>query len=181
MVARVDDARMLPTMTRDDPFAPSGTGEVRDFSGRPLRYVQPGQVAIATEPQSFVTIVGSCVSVCVFDSEGGVGGLNHFLLPRHLGDPDSARYGPGAMRRLLDGVAAVGAARARLAAKVFGGACVLAQGLGGARHLGRENVAVAMETLAEAGIPVVGEDLGGTRGRKLVFHADTGVTWVRKL
>lgn len=145
-----------------------------------MTYVQPGQVVVSLEACSLVTIVGSCVAVCVCDRARRIGGLNHYLLPGRVGD-ESARCGPGAIRRLLEEVVARGADRERLVAKVFGGALILGEGCRHDSNLGRENVRVALELLEKSGVPVVTEDVCGTRGRKLIFHSDTGDTWVRRL
>ncbi len=45
-------------------------------------YLHPGEVYVTGEPTRITTILGSCVSVCLFDARAGVAGLNHFLLPR---------------------------------------------------------------------------------------------------
>lgn len=85
------------------------------------------------------------------------------------------------MRNLIERMVDAGAVRERLVAKVFGGASLLGDGRAPGRRLGTENVRLAFSILAEAGIPVVAEDVCGTRGRKVIFHADTGDTWVRRL
>jgi hypothetical protein len=51
----------------------------------------------------------------------------------------------------------------------------------GARNLGDENVQLALRLLEEARIPVLDRDVGGARGRKLIFHVDDGAAWVRQL
>ncbi len=40
-----------------------------------------GELHVATEPTVISTILGSCVSVCLFDPVGKAGGMNHILLP----------------------------------------------------------------------------------------------------
>ena len=58
----------------------------------------------------------------------GVGGLNHFLLPKNNGGSDThagERYGDTAMEVLINGLLKRGARRGNLEAKVFGGARVL--------------------------------------------------------
>lgn len=155
--------------------------ESLDFSGRPLAHVQPGQVLVSAEPRSFVTILGSCVTVCVYDPARRMGGLNHFLLPEAGVGVLSTRYGRGAMRKLIEKMLAQGAVKERLVAKVFGGACLLPNNQAVGDHLGGRNVKLAFSVLDEAGIPVVADDVRGTRGRKLIFHSDTGDTWVRRL
>lgn len=145
-------------------------------------YLHPGQIAIAPEPARITTILGSCVSVCLFDERRGIGGACHFQLPLRAGDAHrSARFGNVALELLVEGLVAEGSRRAGLQAKVFGGACVLDAFRGRADHLGAQNVDVALSLLDAWKLPVVGRDVGGRRGRKLLFHTDTGVALVRLL
>ena len=57
-------------------------------------YLHPGQLVVSAAPCSVSTILGSCVAVCVWDEETGIGGMNHFLLPNFAGRGlSSARFG----------------------------------------------------------------------------------------
>lgn len=147
------------------------------------RYLPPGQILASWEPARITTILGSCVAVCVWDPELGVGGMNHFLLPRGSATTSTAagRFGSLAVPRLIENVLAFGGRQDDLRAKVFGGACVLEAFRGGTRHLGTQNVEAAFEVLRKESIPVVAEDVGGDRGRKLVFSTSDGSAWVRAL
>jgi chemotaxis protein CheD len=151
-----------------------------DTGARPQVYLHAGQVAVAADPTAIVTVLGSCVAVCLWDPATRIGGVNHFLLPHHVERERSARFGNVAVPELVDAVVRAGARRGSLVAKVFGGACVL----GVARHarrLGDENAALALHLLEEARIPVLDRDVGGERGRKLVFVSDEGTAWVKLL
>ena len=146
----------------------------------PLRvYLAPGRLYASGEDVQVTTILGSCVSVCIWDAQAQVGGINHFLLPS--GSPASPRFGESAVALLIGRVLELGAQRGRLTAKVFGGACVLEAFRADQWSLGTRNVEIAREQLAAAAIPVVGEDVGGDLGRKLVFHVRTGAAWVRPI
>jgi chemotaxis protein CheD len=162
--------------------APADAGPPPPADGRPLAYVHVGHVFVSATPRVATTVLGSCVSVCLWDPALGAGGLNHFLLP-HQGQPGepSARYGDVAIEELLAALERLGCRRRSLRAKLFGGASVVDTGRAGADTLGMKNVAMARELLAATGIPVIGEDVGGTHGRKLVFHTDDGAAWVRKI
>jgi chemotaxis protein CheD len=150
-------------------------------SPRRNRYLQPGQLVACSEPTTVTTILGSCVAVCLWDHRRKLGGVNHYLLPYWSdGRELSARFGPIAIARTLDRVLALGGSSGDLQAKLFGGACVLALSTGG-EHIGLQNVRVARERLTAAGVPIVAEDVGGNRGRKLVFHTDTGLALVKTL
>src|SRR6478735_5960064 len=109
-----------------------------------LIYVEPGQLSVTTEPHRLRTILGSCVSVCLYDPGRRIGGMNHFMLPRAPErDATSARYGDVAMSRLLERMLRVGADQHVLCAQVCGGARVLA-GMSEIMHLGRSNVDFAL-------------------------------------
>jgi len=91
------------------------------------------------------------------------------------------RYGNIAIEQLLERLERAGTRRAGLLAKVFGGACVLDAMRGKENHLGAKNVEIARLALAEAGIPVVASDVGGGRGRKLIFYPHDGSAMVKLL
>ncbi len=145
-------------------------------------YLHPGQMVTSSTPCSISTILGSCVAVCVWDEEKGVGGMNHFLLPHFAGQgASSARFGNVAIEQLLERLERTGARRTFMRAKIFGGATVVEalRGVGGS--LGRSNVELARKLLAHAGIQVVAEDVEGASGRKLIFRTDDGSALVRLL
>jgi len=145
---------------------------------RERRFLQPGHLIISPEPVAITTILGSCVAVCLWDANRGVGGMNHFMLPIPVaGHVASARFGNVAMQQLVDGVKAFGGRRPSLRAKVFGGASMFPiAGTNGRNHLGVQNGEVAVAFLRRAGIAIVERDLGGTRGRKVIFHTDEGTS-----
>jgi chemotaxis protein CheD len=143
-------------------------------------YLHAGQLVAAATPTAVTTVLGSCVSVCLHDPVSRVGGMNHFLLPLHVDRERSPRFGTVAVPALVEAVVQAGAARARLVAKVFGGASVIAA-MSCGRRLGEENARLALRLLEEARIPVLDHDVGGGRGRKLVFFVDEGTAWVRAL
>ncbi len=156
------------------------SGRAPDTGTRPQLYLHAGQLAVAAEPSAIVTVLGSCVAVCLWDPGSRVGGVNHFLLPHHVERERSARFGTVAVPQLVDAVVRAGASRSGLVAKVFGGASVLGAGPR-TRRLGDENAALALHLLEEARIPVLDRDVGGERGRKLVFVSDEGTAWVKLL
>jgi chemotaxis protein CheD len=151
-----------------------------DSGDRAQVYLHAGQLHVASAPTAITTVLGSCVSVCLYDPVAKVGGMNHFLLPLHVEREASLRFGTVAVPALIDAVLRAGASRGGLVAKVFGGASVIGP-LAKGRRLGDENAALAMRLLEQARIPVLDHDVGGQRGRKLVFIVDEGTAWVRQL
>ena len=153
-----------------------------DERERKPAYLLAGQLLISEEPCQVTTILGSCVAACVWDPGLGVGGLTHFLLPAGPErGPSSPKFGNVAVVTLIEGLVRFGGRPERFVAKVFGGACVLEPMRGRSRHLGLQNVEIALHLLAQHGIPVLAQDVGGDRGRKLIYHTDTGGSWIRRL
>lgn len=151
-------------------------------AGRASVYLPPGKLFASSEPCAVTTILGSCVAVCLWDSVLKVGGINHFLLPYWVGNGhSSARFGNVAVQRLFEKLLALGSSKRHLQAKLFGGACVIGALPDKENHLGMKNVQMAQKLLEEEGIPVVGSDVGGRRGRKLIFQVDDGTAWVKML
>jgi chemotaxis protein CheD len=146
-------------------------------------FLHSGQVFASSERKVISTILGSCVSICLFDLRTRAGGMNHYLLPTHIVASDSnARYGTVAFELLCARLVERGCRLGDCVAKVFGGARVTAVGVGDdGTHLGLRNVDLARDLLAQRGIPIVAADVGGHVGRKLVFDTHSGSAWVRKL
>ncbi|MHB8835663.1 MAG: chemotaxis protein CheD [Candidatus Methylomirabilia bacterium] len=135
-----------------------------------------GEYRVSRTPEVLYTLLGSCVAVCLFDAAAGIGGMNHILLPGRAEDEgrfeDVARFGLDAVELLVRSLVDTGAARRRLAAKLFGGGHVI-------RHMdevtspGFRNVRFINEVMKKERIPVVGADLGGYEARKVWFRTDT--------
>jgi chemotaxis protein CheD len=141
---------------------------------RERKYVQPGQIHVSAKPTAITTILGSCVAVCLWDEQRQIGGLNHFMLPFTVGTAmASPRFGNVAMEMLLNEMKAAGGRQPLLRARVFGGSCMF-EAMRSSAHLGQKNVDLAMEILTRLRIEVVQVDVGGNRGRKIIFNTDEG-------
>jgi chemotaxis protein CheD len=151
----------------------------------PLRavYLEPGGLVAAVRPTEVTTILGSCVSVCLWDERLRLGGINHFLLPSApSGQHPNGRHGDAAIPMLLRELERLGSQRLHLRAKVFGGAHMAGPPPPGAPpSLGQRNAELARRLLREVGIDIVAEDLGGSAGRKLRFRTDDGMALVKTL
>ncbi len=143
-------------------------------------FLLPGQYLVAKDPTLVSTILGSCISVCLWDPRLGVGGINHFLLPEGDVATASMRYGNVANLTLLDKLAALGCSPKSLQSKVFGGAHTFSTGNHEA-SLGARNVQVAIDFLRKAGIPIVAKDVSGRFGRRILFNTGDGSATIKLL
>lgn len=151
------------------------TGARRFFNGADRCWhvqVTQGETYVTGSGQEVLTtVLGSCIAACIRDPAAGVGGMNHFLLAQGHGEDRSAlRYGVNAMELLINGLLARGAMRARLQAKLFGGAAVIA----GLSDIGLANADFARRYLEAEGIALAGGDTGGTQPRRIQYWPRTG-------
>jgi chemotaxis protein CheD len=145
-------------------------------------YLHAEQVFVSESPRTVMTILGSCVSVCLWDPLLGAGGMNHFLLPYHSNTrQDVGRYGNVAVRLLLERMDSLGCRRRTLLAKIFGGARITLASPGNEIHLGQKNVDLALSLLEKENISVVARDVGGMLGRKVLFNTGDGAAWVKAI
>lgn len=110
--------------------------------------------------------------------------MNHFLLPGEGGadlalSGEDLRLGVNAMEVLINALLRRGARRARLEAKAFGGASFLSPT--SALAIGERNAAFVRRFLTREGIPILREDLGGDRPRRVNYEPATGRAWVSRL
>jgi chemotaxis protein CheD len=161
---------MRSALARVDAAAPRRFLNAQDGCWH-VQVTQGETYVTADANEVLTTVLGSCIAACIRDPLAGVGGMNHFLLAHgRAGDANATRYGVNAMEMLINGLLQRGAARARLEAKLFGGASVIA----GLSDVGAANAAFAERFLADEGIALVGGDVGGKRARRVQFWPVTG-------
>jgi chemotaxis protein CheD len=140
-----------------------------------------GGIFASSQPHLVTTILGSCVSVCLWDGTLQRGGINHFMLPLWNGEGlASPKYGNIAIAKLIERLQKMGSDRRDLRAKVFGGGVVL-RVANPFMNIGDRNIQIAEDLLRSENIPIISADTGGTVGRKLIFHTGTGTVLVKKL
>ena len=146
--------------------------------------ILPGEYFATDKDVVLVTVLGSCVAACIRDTRVGVGGMNHFMLPRSERDPSSpvsmsARYGTFAMEILINQLIKMGGQRMSMEAKVFGGGNVL-RGFT-TNNIGESNADFVLEYLRNEGIRIAAEDMLGVHPRKIYFFPRTGKVLVKKI
>ncbi len=144
---------------------------------RRITVAQGDSVATRDLDVVYTTVLGSCVAVCLFDKRARVGGINHFLLAdaAPTGLEQTAflnRYGIHSMELLINAMIKTGAMRSNFKARIYGGA-TMREGLGA---IGERNIEFARKFLANEGIPLLGEDVGGSSARRVEFMPGYGLS-----
>lgn len=145
--------------------------------------VLPGEYFATKDNVMITTLLGSCVSVCLYDATAKVGGMNHFLLPDG-GDANdllssAGRYGVYAMELLINHLIKLGARREHFRAKVFGGGSVI-KGMT-TQNIGKKNVDFIQSYLQNEGISIESSDLLDIYPRRVNFFPSTGRVMMKKL
>jgi chemotaxis protein CheD len=169
--------RVAPADRRSlDPLLQSGVRcHIDGETGMVHVRISPGDYYVTAVDEMLVTILGSCVAVCMRDPVVGVGGMNHFLLAESAsgdwgGVSATTRYGNHAMETLIDDIIALGGVRSRFEVKVFGGAHVIDSSMA----IGQNNVEFAERYLANEGMPIAASHVGGFHPRRIHYFPQTG-------
>lgn len=149
-------------------------------------HVGMAEIKITVAPYRLVTSgLGSCIGLCMYDRVAKVGGMAHIMLPvpTCLTDADlGGKYAVTAIPLLLQGMLKNGANKNRLFAKMAGGAAMFTfPGQNSVLKIGERNAQTIREILAESGIPLVAEDVGGTYGRTVQFDTESGELTVKTI
>lgn len=123
--------------------------------------------------------LGSCIAVCIWDGESGVGGLLHFLLPDSAVDPQRAVQQPGTfadtgLESLFNHAYAVGLAKRRCRVRLVGGAEMRGRDRSSTFPVGYRNILAARSILWRLGLLIEGEATGGAVPRTVTFDLADG-------
>ena len=129
--------------------------------------------------------LGSCIGISLYDPQTKIGGLLHIMLPdstQARASDNPAKFADTGLPLMLKDVLAQGASRARLEAKIAGGAQMFAfANATDIMRVGARNAEAAKKMLKDLGIKLVAEDTGGTYGRTVSINLEDGVYIVKTI
>jgi chemotaxis protein CheD len=127
--------------------------------------------------------VGSCVAIMLFDPQASAAAMAHVLLPstRLARDvTNHAKFPETAVPLLVSRLKSLGADPRRMVAKLAGGASMFSQLVTpGTIQMGERNVLASRGALRAAGVPLLGESVGGEHGRSIRFYVQDGRVEIR--
>ncbi|MCL2107889.1 MAG: chemotaxis protein CheD [Oscillospiraceae bacterium] len=127
--------------------------------------------------------LGSCVGICLYDKSAKIGGLSHIMLPDSKSVTAGAannrmKFADTAIPDMLSKMLTMGAVKARITAKIAGGAHMFPTS-NEKFNIGDRNVAAVKSTLASLKIPITAQDCGENYGRTVFFNVVDGVMEVK--
>ncbi len=128
--------------------------------------------------------LGSCVGVILYDLDQELAGLAHVMLPdSNLSRNNTihpAKYADTAVPALLDRLVSYGASRKKVKAKIAGGAQMFKiSSKNDMMKIGLRNIEAVKKELERLTIPLIAEDVGGNRGRTIIFNPKSGILTIR--
>lgn len=145
-----------------------------------------GELGFTTAEKNILqTFVGSCVAICIYDSQAKIAGMAHVMLPKNnTSDPNpkpEGKFADIAIKILLEKLVVNGAKPSRLKAKMAGGANVFQnENKKTTFNIGLRNVDTIRSILAEKKIMIISEDVGSTAGRWITFDANSSKLAVKE-
>jgi len=154
--------------------------------GLPSIYLHPGELVICKEPTRVITVLGSCVSVIMYNRRLKFGAICHGTMPRckdiqRCTEPciDAFKFMDCAIQHMLVGFREFGIRNKDIEVKIFGGADTLMSR--SSNTIGSQNIKVTLDTLGREKLGVMGADVGDNFGRKLIFLTHTGDVYLKRL
>lgn len=149
--------------------------------------IKPGEYYVTDKNELITTVLGSCVSACIRDRSIGIGGMNHFMLPKEVNGAngrweatdvnEAARYGNYAMENLINDILKRGGNRKFLEIKIFGGCNVLPVNT----YVGKRNIDFVRKFLFNEGYSIDAESVGHSTPLKVQYNPKTGKARIKKL
>lgn len=127
--------------------------------------------------------LGSCVLVTLYDMQRKIGASAHIMLPNSesLNGRTPYQCADTAIAAMLEGLQGKGTRLQDMVAKMAGGARMFSDYEDRDQGIGAQNITSIRQILSKEGIPLIGEDTGGSYGRSIEFHLDSGRLIVRAI
>lgn len=150
-------------------------------------HVGMADLVVASAPVKLITLgLGSCIGLVIFDPVAKIVGMAHIMLPESRGIQGIEKVGKfadTAVPAVIDEMVKKGASKARMKAKIAGGAQMFALPDAPTDFLavGSRNVKETTGMLMKMGIPLVASDTGGNKGRTVEFSTSTWMLTIKTL
>lgn len=139
---------------------------------------------VAFAPIKLITVgLGSCVGIAIIDKNLGIGGLAHIMLPDSLQFnkiTNEMKFADLAIPMLVENMIKKGAKLKNMRAKIAGGASMFNfPDKSIVMDIGNRNGIAVKNALKILSIPILAEDIGGNKGRTLIFDTTNGLLSIR--
>lgn len=163
----------------------------------PMFHLKPGEIHFSERPSVVMTILGSCVSVTMFNRRLGVAAICHAQLPKvnpgkcclescpetgrmNIWPSETFKYVDCSICYMRKRFGKLGIKRNEIEVKLFGGADVLPSRTdNGKMTIGSQNIETALRVINGEQLRLLASKIGGNSGYKIFFHTHTGEVFLR--
>jgi chemotaxis protein CheD len=154
----------------------------------PTIYLKPGEVYFGTEPSRVVTVLGSCIAVIMYHRHTRIGAICHAVMPTYASakkkrplSEEVLQYVDSSVEWMLKHFEKIGISPKDLEVKIFGGSEIFydSKKYKTSISVGRKNIEAALNSIHEKKLKLKAWNVGGSKGRKVIFYTDTGEVFTR--
>lgn len=142
--------------------------------------------AVVYSPDRLITMgLGSCIGIALYDSDKKIGGLVHIMLPdsnqfKNIVNP--LKYADLGIEDLFKKMLNLGCRKTSITAKIAGGASMFNfPDKKISSDIGKRNSKAAIEVIKRLSIPLLAEDVGGNKGRTMIFDSKDGRVTIKSI
>jgi chemotaxis protein CheD len=160
----------------------------RNFHELPVVYLHPGEIFFSNKPSMVSTVLGSCLSITMFDDRTKFGAISHCQLPICKGANKHCRnciapykFVECTIKNMITKFEENKINRYDLAVKIFGGADVFSNEEGLFLDVGKQNIITAKKEIIDYKLNLVAMDVGGNEGRQIIFTTNNGDIFLHRI
>ena len=142
--------------------------------------------AIVSSPDRLITMgLGSCIGIAIYDRVKKIAGLVHIMLPdskqfKNIVNP--LKYADLGIENLVNQMINKGCRKENMTAKIAGGASMFNfPDKKIISDIGKRNSLAAIEIINKLSIPIIGQDIGGNKGRTMIFESEDGSVLIKSI
>lgn len=161
-----------------------------EFDSCKLIYLHPGEVYFTIKPEVISTVLGSCLTVTMFNKETGLSGISHALLPNcktSLKNCEKCiepfKYVDCSIKIMIKKFDANKISRRNIEVKMFGAAEMMESSNQNTamESVAKKNILTALDILENENLSLSASDLGGRCGRRIIFFTKDGSVYLKRL
>ncbi len=159
-----------------------------EFSGLHVVYLHQGEIFFGDKHILISTVLGSCLSITMYNKKLGLGGISHCQLPHCFGGncdkcSEVFKYVDCTLEKMLQKFDRLKIKREDVEIKAFGGGDVLITNEESqkSKTIGRQNINALMNWMDQNKLKLTAFDMGGKKGRKIFFIPSTGEIFLKRI
>lgn len=141
---------------------------------------------VCLAPDKLITLgLGSCIGICLYDSEKKIAGMAHIMLPSSeqvRANTNKAKFADTAIDILIEKMKEKGLKDiSNIECKIAGGAQMFNFDFANTLNIGKRNADAVREKIKSLGIKIKVDETGGNFGRTIELDAETGILNIKTI